>query len=111
MDCPLAECVRETPLKFRRIEGRLVKVKKFEAIGEARKVFLTSEQRKRLLDQCTGSFRDLIEVGFLTGARYGELRSVHCGRSIAVGPCVRLRQGTASSEHPARKNRAAQCAK
>lgn len=52
------------------------KVEKFKGMGEARKVFLNPEQRKRLLDQCAGSFRDLIEAGFLTGARYGELRAL-----------------------------------
>lgn len=52
------------------------KVEKFKGMGEARKVFLTPEQRKRLLDQCQGSFRDLIEAGLLTGARYGELRAL-----------------------------------
>jgi integrase len=52
------------------------KVEKFKGIGEARKVFLTPEQRKRLFEQCKGGFRDLIEAGFLTGARYGELRAL-----------------------------------
>jgi integrase len=52
------------------------KVEKFKGIGEARKVFLTHEQRQNLLEQCAGGFRDLIEAGLLTGARYGELRSL-----------------------------------
>ncbi len=52
------------------------KVKAFENVGESRKVFLSTEQRKRLLDNCTGAFRDLVEAGLLTGARYGELRTL-----------------------------------
>jgi len=52
------------------------RVEKFKGMGEARKVFLTADQRGRLLDQCDGAFRDLIEAGFLTGARYGELRAL-----------------------------------
>jgi len=52
------------------------KVKAFEKVGESRKVFLTAEQRKRLLDNCSGAFRDLVEAGLLTGARYGELRTL-----------------------------------
>lgn len=52
------------------------KVKAFEKVGEARKVFLNPEQRKRLLDNCSGAMRDLVEAGLLTGARYGELRSL-----------------------------------
>ena len=53
------------------------KVEKFKGMGDARKVFLTQDQRTRLFDQCEGGFRDLIEAGFLTGARYGELRTLH----------------------------------
>lgn len=52
------------------------KVKAFENVGEARKVFLNAEQRKRLLDHCGGAFHDLVEAGLLTGARYGELREL-----------------------------------
>jgi integrase len=52
------------------------KVKAFEKVGESRKVFLNSEQRKRLLENCDGAMRDLVEAGLLTGARYGELRSL-----------------------------------
>lgn len=39
-------------------------------------MFLTAEQRKRLLNNCDGAFRDLVEAGLLTGARYGELRTL-----------------------------------
>jgi integrase len=46
----------------------------FEKVGKGRRVFLTLEQRRRLLDHCEGAFRDLIEAAMLTGARYGELR-------------------------------------
>lgn len=52
------------------------KVKAFEKVGASRKVFLSAEQRKRLLDNCGGAFRDLVEAGLLTGARYGELREL-----------------------------------
>jgi integrase len=52
------------------------RVKAFENVGESRKVFLTAEQRKRLLNNCDGAFRDLVEAGLLTGARYGELRTL-----------------------------------
>lgn len=52
------------------------KVEAFKEVGASRKVFLTAEQRKRLLDNCGGAFRDLVEAGLLTGARYGELREL-----------------------------------
>ena len=56
--------------------------KKVEAFGNtrnARTVFLNSVQRKRLLENCEGTFKDLIEGALLTGARYGELRSLLTG--------------------------------
>jgi len=52
------------------------KVSPFENVAKSRRVFLTLEQRRRLLDQCEGPFRDLIEAAMLTGARYGELRQL-----------------------------------
>ena len=69
------------------------KVRKFGDVGESRKVFLTPEQRKRLLDQCAGSFRDLIEAGFLTGARYGELRSLLVSNYDRGQRVLSIRQG------------------
>jgi len=53
--------------------------KRVEAFGDtrnARKVFLNAMQRKRLLQNCEGAFKDLIEGALLTGARYGEMRSL-----------------------------------
>ncbi|HUL42053.1 MAG TPA: hypothetical protein VLV32_09150, partial [Burkholderiales bacterium] len=55
------------------------KVEAFEDTRNARKVFLAPEQRKRLLQHCVGAFRDLVEAALLTGARYGELRSLLAG--------------------------------
>jgi len=69
------------------------KVEKFKGMGEARKVFLTIEQRKRLLEHCAGSFRDLVEAGFLTGARYGELRTVLASDYDKARRVLSIRQG------------------
>jgi len=52
------------------------KVEAFPDTRNARKVFLNHEQRKRLLEHCSGGFRDLVEIALLTGARYGELRTL-----------------------------------
>ena len=52
------------------------KVSAFAKTTRARDVFLTPEQRKRLLEHCKGAFRDLVQAGLLTGARYGELREL-----------------------------------
>jgi integrase len=48
----------------------------FVNVSESRKVFLNAEQRKRLLEHTSGAFRDLIQAGLLTGARYGEYRAL-----------------------------------
>jgi len=52
------------------------KLQAFPDTRKARDVFLTPEQRRRLLEHCEGRFKDLAEGGLLTGARYGELRQL-----------------------------------
>ncbi len=49
------------------------KVKPFQKVNAARKLFLTDEQLQRLLSASEGAFKDLITAAILTGARYGEL--------------------------------------
>ena len=56
--------------------GAWSRVKAFERVGQARKVFLKPEQRTRLMEICKGAFRNLIEAAMVTGARYGELRAL-----------------------------------
>jgi integrase len=68
-------------------------VKAFERVGESRKVFLTVEQRKRLLNNCSGAFRDLVEAGLLTGARYGELRALLVADFDKARSILSIRQG------------------
>jgi integrase len=48
----------------------------FKKVAIARKIYLNGRQRKTLLEKCEGSFRDLVEAGLLTGARYGEFRQL-----------------------------------
>lgn len=55
------------------------KAKAFAETKRARDVFLTPEQRARLLEHCAGAFRDLVQAALLTGARYGEL----CGLLVS----------------------------
>jgi integrase len=52
------------------------RVAPFQKVAKSRRAFLTLEQRRRLLDHCEGAFRNLVEAGMLTGARYGELRQL-----------------------------------
>ncbi len=69
------------------------KVGKFEDVGEARKIFLIAAQRKRLLEHCSGGSRDLIEAGMLTGARYGELRTVLVSDYDKAARVLSIRKG------------------
>lgn len=52
------------------------RVSAFHDVGEARKLFLTDKQVKRLLAKTTGAFHNLMRAAVLTGARYGELAAV-----------------------------------
>jgi len=52
------------------------RVSAFRDVGEARKLFLTDKQVKRLLEKTKGGLHKLIRAGILTGARYGELAGV-----------------------------------
>lgn len=52
------------------------KLRAFGQTRRARDVFLAPPQRRMLLEQCKGAFRDLVEAALLTGARYGELREL-----------------------------------
>ena len=49
------------------------RVSAFRDVGDARKLFLTDKQVKRLLKKAEGGLHRLIKAGILTGARYGEL--------------------------------------
>ena len=56
--------------------GPWSKVEPYAKVAKSRRVFLTLEQRRRLLDHTEGAFRVLLEAAMLTGARYGELRQL-----------------------------------
>jgi integrase len=70
--------------------------KRVEAFGgtrKARKVFLNPVQRKRLLENCAGAFKDLVEGALLTGARYGEMRSLLAGDYDSARRVLSIRVG------------------
>lgn len=69
------------------------KVSAFKNTRRARDVFLTGEQRRRLLEQCSGAFRDLVEAGLLIGARYGEFRELRAGDFERGRKTLNIRQG------------------
>jgi integrase len=48
-------------------------IKKFKDADGAREDFLTATQIKKLIDNSSGHFGELLKAGALTGARYGEL--------------------------------------
>jgi integrase len=56
-------------------------------------VFLDLEQRRRLLEKCSGAFRDLVESAMLTGCRYGELRQLKVQDFDAAERCLEIRKG------------------
>ncbi len=49
------------------------RVKRFDEVSEARKLFLTEKQVAALLSATQGGVQDVIRAGILTGARRGEL--------------------------------------
>ena len=54
-------------------DGEWRRVPAFRDVDSARTLFLEPEEVQALLDAAQGGFRDLLEAGLLTGARYGEL--------------------------------------
>ena len=52
------------------------RVRPFRGVDVARSRYLVDDEIERLADACTGSFRDLVLAGLMTGARYGELMQI-----------------------------------
>lgn len=69
------------------------KVSAFQGTTRAREVFLTPDQRRRLLEKCNGGFKDLVEAALLTGARYGELRQLQASDFDAKRKALTIRKG------------------
>lgn len=69
------------------------KIQAFSGTRRARDVFLTPDQRRRLLEHCKGAFRDLAEAALLTGARYGELRQLVAGDFDRGRKALSIRKG------------------
>lgn len=69
------------------------KVQAFGNTRRARDVFLTPDQRRRLLDRTKGAFRNLAEAGLLTGARYGELAALTVADFDRAGKRLDIRKG------------------
>lgn len=66
------------------------RVKPFEGVGAARKVFLNHEQTKTLLLETSGGFHHLVKSALLCGARFGELANVKVGDLDTKQGVVRL---------------------
>ena len=69
------------------------KVEAFTGTHNARKIFLTPKHRHSLLEHTNGAFRDLVEAALLTGARYGELRSLFAGDYDNARRILSIREG------------------
>ena len=55
------------------------RVQPFRGVGQPRKLFLSDEQVRALLDHSSGAFHSLVLSAVLTGARYGELCNARVG--------------------------------
>lgn len=69
------------------------KVKNFKGVAQSRKIFLTDHQVQKLLKVSSGHFRQLLEAGIYTGARYGELAQMTVGDYNAPNQVINLRLG------------------
>lgn len=56
-------------------------------------MFLTSDQRRRLLEHAKGAFLDLAQAALLAGARYGELRELTAGDFDCRRKTLSIRKG------------------
>jgi integrase len=69
------------------------KVRSYARAGRARDVFLTPDQRRRLLEHCKGGFKDLVQAALLSGARYGELRELRASDFDPTAKLLNIRHG------------------
>lgn len=70
------------------------RVKPFEGVDEARKIFLQPDQCKRLINVCQGSFREYVQALLYTGARPGkELEFIRAGDFDRKAGTVRIPDG------------------
>jgi integrase len=69
------------------------RVRAFAKTTRARDVFLKPDQRRRLLEHCEGSFKDLVQAALLTGARYGELRELRASDFDAGRKALNIQRG------------------
>jgi integrase len=69
-------------------------VKAFKNAGKRRDLYLDLKQRRALLDQAQGAFRDLLEAAMLTGARAGELVNATRGQFDARTECMTFKGKT-----------------
>lgn len=71
-------------------DGEWRRVQAFRDVGAARTLFLEPAQVQALLGAASGAFRDLLEAGLLTGARYGELTAANVADFNAQGGTLYL---------------------
>ncbi len=67
-------------------------VKPFKDVDGARLHYLSDDEARRLVNACGPEFRPIVQASLLTGARWGELRSITVGDVDPRSRSVRLRE-------------------
>ena len=72
-------------------DGAWRRVKPFRAVNRARVRAISTPECVRLLNACSGAYRDLVKGALLTGCRYGELISLRVDDFISDAKSIYIR--------------------
>ena len=82
-------------------EGRVVSDEPWRRTKPFRKVdapiirYLSEDEQRRLVNACTGAFRDLVSAALLTGCRYSELARIAARDYDATAKTITIRESKA----------------
>lgn len=65
-------------------------VKPYRDVGASKIRYLSDSESKRLVEACTGPFKDMVLAALLTGARYGELAAMQVADFDAFAGTVHI---------------------
>ena len=96
--------VLKAALNFAYANGRIANdqawrsVKPYKDVDGVRLHYLSDNEARRLVNACELDFRPIVQASLLTGARWGELRSVQVSDFDLRAGAVRLRETKGGSE-------------